>query len=457
MDIFNPYRDGYYSDSDMASSEDNINETYVLDLKGSIEVANAKIDPISSLDSGFESGGMVSSEKHSRMCPENESQRCPNPASQLPEKLKIFRGHKQPDPVVRLRQAKNFLSDEDFHRAPNFKERMHDIEAYVEYLEDNKYQDDKKIMKTIKEMIEVHRDWIKEATQGSEPSTTAVDFCHSNRLIHLIKDPQKRNQIADASRARRHVLPKCLTKGASVHFKINRKTDPEIGCPDPFYYTKEVAKYRRTKDLLARDARLRYAEDHADDVTGVAALPNFNGPYTPINPKAIEDALLNRQRFLCKVWERLADAEWYAPRALLRDVLVAITNAALANPDNMENFDPVTKVDVDFLLMLTLPSRSSRIEIPVIEPHTEYDKLVVLAHQIDELAAERAWAGPNAIIEPLVFLNMLNNRRREEAALNRNEGETKTRTFNWTFYDLSKLMPILHQARRIRCVQYPHE
>jgi hypothetical protein len=171
MDIFNPYRDGYYSDSDMGSSEDSIKETHVLDPEGSIEVTNVEIDPISSLDGGSESGGIASGEKHSRIGPEDGFERHPSSnvfiieASQLPKKLRVFRGHEQPDPVVRLQQAKNFLSDEDFHRALNFKEKMHDIEAYVEYLEENKYQDDGKLMKTIKEMIEVHKDWIREATQ----------------------------------------------------------------------------------------------------------------------------------------------------------------------------------------------------------------------------------------------------------------------------------------------------
>jgi hypothetical protein len=235
-----------------------------------------------------------------------------------------------------------------------------------------------------------------------------VDFCHSNRLIRLIKDLQKHNQITATARARRRVLPKHTAKGASVHSRI-RKTDPEIGCLDPFYYTKEVAEYRRTKDLLVRDAQLRYAKDHADDAAGVAGLSNLNGPYTPIDLEVVEDALLNRQRFLYKVWEKLADVEWYAPRALLHDVLVTITNAALADPDNTEDFGPVTKVDIEFLLILALPSRSPRIEIPVIKPLSEYDKLVILTHQIDELVAERAWAGPNAIIEPLAFLDMLND------------------------------------------------
>jgi hypothetical protein len=246
-------------------------------------------------------------------------------------------------------------------------------------------------------------------------------------------------------------MPKDLPKGVPVHLRMDRKTDPEFACPDPFHYTKEVAKYRRTEDLLARDARLQYAQDRADDPAGTAAPSNFNGPYTPVDLENIEDALLGRQQFLCKVWKKLADAECYAPRALLRDVLVAITNAVLQDPSDIEDVNPVKGVDIDFLLSLTLPSRSSRIELPVIEPPTEYDKLVILADQVDEFVAERAWAGSNAIIKLLAFLNMLNDRRKEsKVAKGKGEKTGTMSTFKWTSHDLAKLLPILHQTRRIR-------
>jgi hypothetical protein len=58
-----------------------------------------------------------------------------------------------------------------------------------------------------------------------------------------------------------------------------------------------------------------------------------------------------------------------------------------------------------------LTYRGSRIAT-AIEPPTEYNKLVILAHQIDELVAGRDWTGVNAIAELLGSLDIPGDQRR---------------------------------------------
>lgn len=72
----------------------------------------------------------------------------------------FFKGHPQPPPDDRLREAKNYLADEDVNRNLDFRGRLAQIDQYTKDLEEKKYECDRKLLQDVKTMAKVQREWM---------------------------------------------------------------------------------------------------------------------------------------------------------------------------------------------------------------------------------------------------------------------------------------------------------
>ncbi|EKD12574.1 hypothetical protein MBM_09143 [Drepanopeziza brunnea f. sp. 'multigermtubi' MB_m1] len=75
-----------------------------------------------------------------------------------------YKGHPQPPPDERLESAFNFLADEDSDRHLDFDSRVGEIEEYVKHLEDRKIPCSEQLLKDVKVMTAVHREWAQRRT-----------------------------------------------------------------------------------------------------------------------------------------------------------------------------------------------------------------------------------------------------------------------------------------------------
>jgi hypothetical protein len=115
----------------------------------------------------------------------------------LSKPVNVFRGREQPEPSVRLGQAKIFLADEDYYRYKDFEQKMLEIEDYVKFLEKNRHHGDEGLIREIKNMIYVHKEWIKKATEPTRVTLNPPRVDISNRLLNLVKDPERRAAISN--------------------------------------------------------------------------------------------------------------------------------------------------------------------------------------------------------------------------------------------------------------------
>jgi hypothetical protein len=211
------------------------------------------------------------------------------PLSTNPLNLTIYQGQKQPLPEERLKQVKIFLADEDYHRNLNFRQKLDDIEKYLEFLELNHYKADGDeqncLLRDIKEMIDVHKAWIRKATEVPSMSFSTGRFSHRNRLLDLIRNFKKRNEIVN-TKAPKLSRELALSSAPALHKCIDEKD--RLPSPDPFLYTKQVAEIRRRQDTVAAKLRVN------------SPALNFNGPYTPLADElrivAIGDRVQNHKQ-----------------------------------------------------------------------------------------------------------------------------------------------------------------
>jgi hypothetical protein len=103
-----------------------------------------------------------------------------------------YKGRPQLDADERLAQIRIFLADEDYYRTLRFTQKLAEIEEYVAFLERNKYKVRTEVLERVKEMIGVHKNWIKRATQAPSSSYIFTQYVHKNRLLGLVKDRKRR-------------------------------------------------------------------------------------------------------------------------------------------------------------------------------------------------------------------------------------------------------------------------
>ncbi|RDL31180.1 uncharacterized protein BP5553_09969 [Venustampulla echinocandica] len=85
-------------------------------------------------------------------------------------KSRAFKDHPQPPVNERLDQARNFLADEDPNRYLGFRERLGEVEEYIKYILDEKLDHDASLLRDVKVMAQVHRDWDRRTQKGPEDS-----------------------------------------------------------------------------------------------------------------------------------------------------------------------------------------------------------------------------------------------------------------------------------------------
>lgn len=279
-------------------------------------------------------------------------------APEIQKTTNIYRGRPQPDPGERLAQIRVFLADEDYHRTLQFTLRLAEIEKYIAFLEKNDYEFDKQLLKRIKEMIGVHKKWIKRAMQAPSTSYIFTRYTHKNRLLGLIKDGKRR---AALTRIKAPKLSQNLIPGPALHKCVEKEERP--GSPDPFLYTKQLAEIRRRQDAEAE----RILDQEQNVVVQEPIPANFNGPYTPSYKMTLED-MTERRNILSETLQRLNDAAKRAPRPFIHEIISIITHsvqngAEEDQADALEQFDShLTNGDLQRLLILTEPSWNSDVK-----------------------------------------------------------------------------------------------
>ncbi|KAA8576100.1 hypothetical protein EYC84_006262 [Monilinia fructicola] len=92
----------------------------------------------------------------------------PNPAT-------TFKGHEQPPVNERLEQIKTFLADEDANRCLDFKDKLKEIQEYLDHVEKHNIPRDWKLFKDAKVMTETQADWHDRMDKTSLGGPLCVD------------------------------------------------------------------------------------------------------------------------------------------------------------------------------------------------------------------------------------------------------------------------------------------
>lgn len=275
-------------------------------------------------------------------------------APEIQKTPNLYRGRPQPDPDERLAQIRIFLADEDYHRTLRFTQKLAEIEGYIAFLDKSNFEFDKQLLKRIKEMIGVHKNWIRRATQAPSTSYFFARHIHKNRLLSLVKDRKQRAQISTVKAPK---LSQDLTPGPPLHKCMERADKP--ASPDPFLYTKQLAEIRRRQDAEAK----RILNDEQSAVLQGPIPTNFNGPYTPFYKLTTED-ITERRSILSETLKRLNEAAALAPRPFIYEILEIITDSIQDGRDGaLEQLElSLTNEDLQRLLTLAEPSWNSDVK-----------------------------------------------------------------------------------------------
>ncbi len=312
-----------------------------------------------------------------------------------PVDINVFRGHTQPAPKERLEEALIFLADEDYHRYLDFQHKLAQIEAYVDFLEMAKHTGDFYLLKQVRESINVHKDWIKRATEVPPISFHFAQFNHQNRLLHLIRDPRKRQVVENIKASK---IPLDISSGPALHINIDEEEKQKreiedmerngIGNTDPFFHTKEMAKIRRRLGHMALETRVKDAPT------------NFNGPY--ISRQEDPDTIQAKYRSLDKVIRRLQDAKTRTPRPFIDHIWNILGDEVKGN----KTTKPVTQADINLLLVLTESSwYSNGNNNPQILGLGDTDSFTFFAQTVENLFKKAAPDDPTTIQHVLDKVN----------------------------------------------------
>jgi hypothetical protein len=313
-------------------------------------------------------------------------------APRQPAKTSMFRGKPQPDPKERLKQAKIFLADEDFHRCLNFKQKLVDIEAYVAFIRGNEWDGDLQLMKHVQEMIDVHKHWVKNATEVPPISFQFAQYPHRNRLLGLVKNDKRRAEIENVKASK---LSQNLIPGPAIHKCLEEGNRPSS--PDPFLYTKQLAEIRRRQDAETE----RILDKESTAVWQVPMPVNFNGPYTPTFKMAYEE-IGERERILMETLKRLKIAQKLAPHPFIEEILSIIDDSDGVVEDHVENLGPTEKVltNVELQRLLILSESTTTTSVGSTLPDLSDDRTsdsALFTQIIEGLFQSDLWPAQNSV------------------------------------------------------------
>lgn len=354
-------------------------------------------------------------------------------APEIQNTANTYRGRPQPDPDERLGQIRIFLADEDYHRTLHFTQRLAEIEKYIAFLEKNDVEFDKQLLKRIKEMIDVHKKWIKRATQAPSISYIFTRYTHNNRLLGLVKDSKRRAAIAQVKAPK---LSQNLIRGPALHKCMDKEERP--ASPDPFLYTKQLAEIRRRQDVEAE----RILDQEQNAVLQEPVPTNFNGPYTPFY-KMTREEITERINILSETLKRLNDAAKLAPRPFIYEIISIITRSIQDGAEEdqagaFERFDShLTNGDLQRLLMLAEPSWNSDIKRALRDLSEDGSPQSAMFAQLVALFNSHLWPDQNSV----ATLGDVYQRINAEA-----EGEG----FPMTVSDIETFLVEMHELGSIR-------
>ena len=314
-------------------------------------------------------------------------------APEIQKTTNIYRGRPQPDPDERLAQIRIFLADEDYHRTLQFVQRLAEIEKYIVFLEKNDYEFDKQLLKRIKEMIGVHKKWIKRATQAPSTSYIFTRYTHKNRLLGLVKDSKRRAALA---RVKAPKLSQNLIPGPALHKCMEKEERP--ASPDPFLYTKQLAEIRRRQDAEAE----RILDQEQNAVLQEPIPTNFNGPYTLFYKMTVED-ITERRNILSETLKRLNNAAKLAPRPFIHEIISIITHSIQDRLEEdqigaLEQFDlHLTNGDLQRLLILAEPSWNSDAKLALRDLSEDGSPQSAMFAQLVALFNSDLWPDQNSV------------------------------------------------------------
>jgi hypothetical protein len=317
-----------------------------------------------------------------------------------------YRNHLQPPYTRRLQQIENFLADEDIHRCMHFVRKFAEIELYVLHLERNEKAliGPRNLVKLlgIKQMIEIQRKWIVDATQIPPVTFSFATYQGTTRLESLEKIAELKKIYKDTPQT--IPGPRGLMREVALALPIPLEDRPtEL---DPFLYTKALAALRLKQDNLAEQFRAEQRLLRGSDTAYIPAPANFNGPFLRIPKSEVEQNLAERHDYLLSIVSTLLDTELKAPRALIRDVLLQVQEgmstsmASHATPKVDDSQTSLVQEEIDRLLVLSESSwhimgDSMNFDRQAIfqelqpdgndhHPRGTYDRLISFAKQTEE-------------------------------------------------------------------------
>lgn len=100
----------------------------------------------------------------------------------------MYKGHPQPSVDERLKEARNFLADEDVNRCLDFKAKLAQIDQFLQHVEEKNLPRNKYLFGDVKAMVDVQKDWTdrmdKPPADVEGPDAPSISS-HSTRLINI--------------------------------------------------------------------------------------------------------------------------------------------------------------------------------------------------------------------------------------------------------------------------------
>lgn len=274
--------------------------------------------------------------------------------------LSTYRGRPQPPINERLEQIYNFLADEDYYRCLNFTDKLSDIKSYLRDLEIGEQENepcDVDLLERIYEQIDIHDQWTRDATGITPFEFNSPLLEHRNRLRQIGWKPRDgliRFELEDLEAYPMNtILPE-----AKLHVTLQE----DLGSlppsePDPFEYTKKIAKYRNMQDMSAQGARERYGRNDVDALAFNPLPRNFKGPWAPPSAAVLLRQWEETREELVDLSKRLIYAHQRAPRIHLTQIISVMKQIFMSSlPTVLMKANDFTSVDKARLLILTQPS-----------------------------------------------------------------------------------------------------
>jgi len=285
--------------------------------------------------------------------------------SPAPDEEPLSRYHDQNQPPInqRLQQIYNFLADEDIYRCFDFTGRLHEIRAYIQDLQTGAQKDEEyktELLASINAQITVHEQWNKEATKTAEFEFSSPLLERNPRLMPRTWKPMHPLIDLELENLGKCGEPNSLTE-AKVHVTLQEETGEKPNDePDPFEYTKLVAKYRQQQETKAKHIRKQYEHGAALDFNPLPA--NFKGPWVPPSTDGLVEEWRVTQQRLDKLFDDLVEAHSDAPRSPLTEV-VNIINMNVRGPEMVPRSEFVKAVDLtgDDINKLSILARKSTV------------------------------------------------------------------------------------------------